>query len=164
MKITQTQVYNGDKFWINVNGMDIPLDDKFKDEVKEQVYQEKVGSLVFLRDKEKGKGIELSPLGEVKVEGRPAVGVRLASKGHRDINMYFDKTTGLLAKTEARVLDFMSQQEVTEEKIFTDYKEKEGLPRPNKVLMNRDGKKFLELEFTEIKLLDKLDDSTFAKP
>src|SRR5207253_1605637 len=96
----------------------------------------------FLKD----KSVELSPLGEVKVNDRPAVGVRIASKGHRDLNLYFDKETGLMAKIERQALDTQTMQMVTEERIIQEYQVVDGMKVAKKVLVNRDGKKFTEAE------------------
>src|SRR5262249_48321930 len=52
--------------------------------------------LPALRDKD----FKLSPLGEVKVGNRTAVGVTVAHKDHKDINLFFDKETGLPVKTD----------------------------------------------------------------
>src|SRR5262249_24840105 len=156
-QFTQTVVRNGDKVWINVNGQDVSglLDQKkLLAEVKEQVYAERVAGLLFLGE----NGYELSPLGEVKVEDRPAVGVRVSSKGHRDVNLYFDKAKGLLVKTEARSWDFTSNQEATDEKILLDYKEMDGYLQPTRLLVNRDGKRLMELDIEEIKHVDKFDE------
>ena len=35
---------------------------------------------------------------------------------------------------------------------------------PSRVVINRDGMKYVELEISEMKLVDKLDDTVFAKP
>jgi hypothetical protein len=162
MKFMQTLGYDGKKFWMNINGMDFKLGDEKKilAEIKEQIHAEKVAGLLFFKE----KGYELSPLGEVKVDGRPALGLRVSSRGHRDVNLYFDKVKGLLVKTEARAIDFMSDQEATEEKILRDYKETDGFLRPSKVSVLRDGKKYLDMEVEEVKVVDTFEDAVFAKP
>jgi hypothetical protein len=158
---TSTTVFNGKEGWINVNGMNIDLSDKVKALLKDAAYGLQMSQMTVFKDRKK---FQLELLGEVKVEGRPAVGVRVSSKGHKDISMYFDKKTGLLAKTESRTLDPMSEQEVTQEVIVREYHVVEGRKMPKKSLVNRDGKKFMEMEVTEAKLLEKFDDSEFAKP
>jgi hypothetical protein len=77
------------------------------------------------------KGGKWSLVGEAKVEDRPASGVRLECAGHPAINLYFDKETHLLIKTERRTKD-PGGQEVTEEKFFKDYKEVNGVWRPGR--------------------------------
>ena len=41
---------------------------------------------------------------------------------------------------------------------------KEGMKIAKKLLINRDGKKYMELDITEVKFLDKVDDSEFKQP
>lgn len=162
MNYTTTQVFNGDKFFLNVNGMSLDnlLDDKAKEEVKEQLYSEGLARLAFFKD----KSVELAPLGEIKVEGKDAVGIRLSSKGHRDASLYFDKTTGLLVKIENRIVDFTTKQEKMQTKILLDYKVEDGFPRPTRVIVNHDDQKLMEAEITEVKVTEKFDESVFAKP
>ncbi len=161
MQITQIVVLNGDQCWIKAAGMDVKLGDELKKEIKEQMHERKVqGLFPLLSD----KGYELAPLGEVKVENEDAVGVKVSAKDHRDVALYFSKKTGLLIKSEGRAFDFMIGQEVAQEMIFDDYKEQDGHLSPRRLTMIREGKKFLEKEITEIKFVDRIDDSVFAKP
>ena len=111
----------------------------------------------------KGKAFRLAPLGEVNIDKRPARGVWVSSKGHRDVNLYFDKETGLLVKTETRVKDD-NDQEVTEETFLGDYKEVQGTKQATKLTVKRDGELYLESEVTDYRLAEKLDDRVFAKP
>jgi len=160
-KIAITTVFNGEKGWLNANGTMKELQDKLLDEVKEAAYSIRVGRMTpLLTD----KAYRLAPLGESKVNDHPAVGVKISSKGHRDISLYFDKETGLLAKSESRRLDGQTMQEVDEERIVIEYQDVDGQKTSKKVLVNRDGKKFMEAEVTEVKFLDKVDDSQFEKP
>jgi hypothetical protein len=141
--------------------MDQELPEKVLEELKEASYAIKAARLVpLLTD----PMYTLSALGEVKVNDKPAVGVKVSSKGHRDISLYFDKDTGLLAKTESRKLDGQTMQEVDEERIVTEYQDVDGQKAAKKLVVNHDGKKFMELEVSDIKFLDKVDDSEFQKP
>ena len=101
--------------------------------------------------------------GPFQVEGRPAAGLRVSRKGNRDITLYFDQKTHLLVKTETRVKDEGSGQEVTEETVLSAHAEK-GARQAMKLTTQRDGKPFLEAEVVEFKVEAKLDDSVFAKP
>ena len=92
------------------------------------------------------------------------MGIKVSTNGHKDINLYFDKETGLMVKMEHRTLDLQTQQEVAEERILLEYQDVGGLKTAKKVLINHDGKKYLEAEVTEVKLEDKIDDSEFGKP
>jgi hypothetical protein len=152
--------YDGKKGWAVANGMTIDLPENALAEFKDAGYLMKIDQLTPLTDK---KQFELSSLGEVQVNNRPVVGVRVSSKGHSDISLYFDKEKGLLAKMERRKKD-MSGKEVTEERFVSEHKEIDGLMVPIKMVVHIDGKKQLEAEVTEVKFVDKIDDSEFAKP
>src|SRR5436853_6227629 len=104
--------------------------------MKEQKYAEDLDRLGFLNE----KGMELSALDETKVDGKPAVGVRVKSKGHRDVQLYFDKSSGLLVKRQYKVLDPGSGQEVSQEVVFGDYQDKDGVKHYRKIAAYRDGK------------------------
>jgi hypothetical protein len=158
--ITQVVIINGSKFAVEVNGKKIPLPDKVKDSIKDVGHLLRVARLVALRD----KAYNLAPLGEVKVNGKPAVGIRVGKKGHPDINLYFYKKTGLMAKLEHRAVDPLTGQEATEERIIAEYMESDGMPMPRRVTMRRDGKLFLEAEVLEARFLESLDESEFAVP
>lgn len=159
-KVDVTVVFDGKKAWVSAAGMTMELDDKYVEEMKQGLHVMRLMRLVFIND----KSIEVAGLGEGKVEGRAAVGVKVSAKGYRDVNLYFDKETGLLTKIEGRGLDETSGQEVAEERIIQEYQEIDGLKVAKKVLINRDGKKYLEAEVLEVKATDKIDDNEFAKP
>jgi outer membrane lipoprotein-sorting protein len=160
VNVTVLNVVNGDKGWLQVLGKTMPLEDEELKDQQEGLHAEYVQTLVPLL---KDKGFTLDALGEARVNGRAAVGVRVASKGHKDVNLYFDKATGLLTKSERRALDD-ARKEVTEETFYSDHKDVDGVKVPMKVVVHHDGKKFLEMEVTEYRFLDRIDDSEFARP
>jgi hypothetical protein len=152
---------NGDKISIEANGNAIETPDQVKESIKDAQQLLKVARLVPLV---KEKRYELSLIGEVKVEGKPAIGVRVSAKDQKDINLFFDKETGLLAKMEHRTKEPTGGNEVTEERVILEYqKTREGIPMPKKVVVRHDGKAYLEAEVLEVTLLEKIDDSEFMK-
>jgi len=158
--ISVVTIANGDKLSIDADGKAVDINDDIKEALKDAQHMMKTARLVtLLKDKEN----ELSLVGEVKVEDKPAVGIRVASKGHKDISLFFNKDTGLLAKVEFRAKSPMGGKEYTEERIILEYEKTNGIPRPKKVLVKHDGEKFLEAEVVEAKFLEKLDDSEFKK-
>jgi hypothetical protein len=160
-EVVVTTVYDGAKAWIKAANQDtMELDGKLLEAIKEASYATRVGRLVFLKD----KAVQMSALGEIKIDDKPAVGVKVSSKGHRDVDMFFDKKSGLLVKVVKQVYDAMKMEEVTEERFISEYQEADGVKVPKKVLLHRDGKKFMEMEILEIKHPEKIDDSEFAKP
>ncbi len=162
MQLAIVRVANGDKVWMSFNGTTTEVDDKDEiAETRDGLHHNWVASLLPLKD----KAFTLALVGEEKVGDRPAVGVKASHKGRRDINLFFDKEKGLLLKTVtvAKGRD-TGGKEVTQETLYSDYKEEDGIKRPRKVVINRDGKVYIESEMTELKPHEKLDDATFAKP
>jgi hypothetical protein len=159
MQIRSSTIYNGGKASLQVNDNKVDLA-KLADEVKEGLALLQAGRLVPLRD----KAYSLSVVGDSDVNGKPAVGVRISKDGQRDVTLYFDKKTSLITKMERRAIDLMNEQEITEERIITEYRKVDGVPQPMKMIVNRDGKKFAEAEIVEMREHEKLDDSEFKLP
>src|SRR5207248_4525157 len=99
---------------------------------------------------------------EAKVEDHAAVGVRVAHQGHRDINLYFDKKSGLLLKTERIVKDeTMGGKERTQTTLHHDYKDIGGVLHPMKLDIKRDGEKYVDTEISHFESKEQTDDSVF---
>lgn len=160
-KINVVTIYDGKQAWITAQGNTQEVKDKLLEEMKEAAHLIEVSRLLKLKDKNL---YTLSALGEAQVNDKPAIGIKVSAKGFRDANVYFDKQTGLPAKVERTALDFMTQQEVNEERIMLEYMDVEGHKVPKKILVNRNGKKLLEAEVTDYKFSPKLEASDFAKP
>src|SRR5262245_25215124 len=107
---TILQVYNAGKGWISVNGMTMEMPKELLDAARDQLRNERLTRLTPLRD----KAYKLSPTGEIKVDGKAAVGVRAEREGYRDVSLYFDKDTAVLLKVETRVRDPMAENEQTQ--------------------------------------------------
>jgi hypothetical protein len=161
MKIQIVNVVNGDKGWSKVGANTTEMDKDMLTQAKEKTYAEGVASLVPLID---GKGYTLAPTGEFLVGEKKALGVKVTSKGRRDVDLYFDKETGLVVQYEFKVKDEGSGQEVTETSYPSEYKDVRGVKLAKKFTVKRDGKLYLEIEMTDIELHDKLDASVFDKP
>lgn len=152
-----TVVVNGDKGW--ANDAEMPKDQL--DEQKEMLYQTEATRLVGL----KGPDYTLATVPEVTVDGKPAVGVKISHKGHRDFTLYFDKESSLVVKIVSKGKDFeMGGKEVNQETLHQAYKDQDGTKVVTKMTMLRDGNKFVESETTEYKFADKIDPKTFEKP
>src|SRR5262249_851605 len=96
VKLLLVQVQNGKMAWSSVEGETEELQGGRLAEQQARTHQLQVQSLLPLL---KDKAYTLSPLGELKVNGRPAVGIKAVLKGQADINLYFDKENGLLLKS-----------------------------------------------------------------
>jgi hypothetical protein len=157
--ISLMSVVNRDKGWLKINETTIDLSADQLAETKEQAYAGWVATLLPLKD----KAFVLSPFGETEVAGRKAIGVNVTREGHRPVNLFFDKETTGLVKTESRVKDDTTGQEVTEESTYGEYKIVDGVLQAMKITVKRDGKPHADVEVEEIKPSEKLDDSVFAK-
>jgi hypothetical protein len=151
-------VINGDKGWAK-HGERV-------DEAKEELPLIKSG-LYAMRAPQlladfKGKDFKLSHLGEVKVNDKAAVGVGVTHKDFKDISLFFDKESGLPVKCEIHLTDPQGK-EVTVEFYYSEFKEMEGIKHPTKMLIKFDGKE-ANMEVSEIKTKDKVEESEFAKP
>jgi outer membrane lipoprotein-sorting protein len=154
-------IVNGDKGWTQMGGETKAMSKEQLAEEKETRFAGWVSTLAPLND----KGFTLKPLGESKVEGEAAVGVKVSHKGHRDVQLYFSKKTGLLVKSEhtAKAME-QEGKDVKQEAFYSDYQDVSGTKRPMKVVIKRDGKPYVEAEHSDLKLVEKVDDKQFEKP
>jgi len=159
-KVNITTVFNGKDGWIKANGMDVQVTEEIINEFKEQAHAMQLSQGLLLKD----KALKLSLIGEAKVNDKPAIGVKVEKDGKKPIDFYFDKATGLVAKTQRRVRDMQTGQEANEERIIIEYQNVGDRKIAKKVEIKRDGKPYVEVEVTEAKVLDKIEESEFAEP
>src|SRR5262249_2214571 len=112
----------------------------------------------------KDNAVKLTPLGEVKVNDRPALGLKIVRKDRPDVDLFLDKETTLPVKCQLQVKEPKQDQEMTHAWFFSGYKEIDGVKHPMKVALHRDDNKLFELELSEVKIEVKVDDNTFAMP
>jgi hypothetical protein len=153
-------VIDGDKGWRHIGDDRTALDkDGLANEKRNVLLQAIPMTLLPLRD----KGFKVEPAKEDKVDGKPALGLKVTPPEGKEITLYFDRESGLPVKQVAKVVGFMGE-EFTQETIFGDYKEFGGIKKATKVESKRDGEKFLEQKITDFKVLDKVEPKTFAEP
>ena len=116
--------------------------------------------LTALRDKD----VTLSHLGELKVDDRTALGLKVAVKGRPDVDLFFDKETALPLRAEIHILEPGDANETTYGFYFTDYKDVNGVKLFARVALKRDDQVSMEMEFSDFRLQEKFDDTMFAKP
>jgi hypothetical protein len=159
-KSQETWVMNGTQGWFK-RGPAVEAAAMKKEELeesREEVYFNWISMLAPL----KGKDFKLTPLDEIKHDGRSLVGFTVSRKGYRDARLYFDKESGLLAKGERKVKE--EGREIVEEVFFGGYKDIDGVKMAMRIVSKRDGKPNAEFDTTEMKLQEKLDDKLFTKP
>jgi hypothetical protein len=159
-KVLVTSVFNGKEAWIRAGPQDVKVTDEILNEFKDAAYSMGMMQGMFFKD----KTVKFSLIGEAKVKDKDAIGVTISREGKKDISVYFDKKTGLMAKIEKRGRDFQSGQEVQEERFILEYQDVNGNKSAKKIEVLRDGKAFLEAEILEVQSLEKIDDSEFAQP
>jgi hypothetical protein len=149
---------NGDTRSIRFDGKEVPADEKCVKQLAHASYMLEVGQLVPLVDNDKFK---LSPLKDVNIGDGKASGVLVKSEGHEDISLYFDKGTGLLAKSKTKAVDPWSDKTFVEETFFSNYKKVDGLQTAHKVVVYRNEKKHAEMEITGVSYAEELPKSLF---
>lgn len=160
-KSYEVRVINGDKGWVKDGKLEARVMDKddLADE-RENLYFNWVTTLAPL----KGKDFKLTAAEDAKVDGKAAAAFSVSSKGHRDIKLYFDKESGLLVKSERKVRDSSANKDVVEEVYFSNFKDADGIKIAMKYSVKWDGQPQADVEMTEAKAQEKLDDKLFQKP
>jgi hypothetical protein len=122
-KVDAVIVLDGANSWQSVYGRVQDLGPEQRKSMGLSTYADRVTSLLPLLN---DKGFTLTPLAEAKVEGRPAVGVKVSAKDRPDISLYFDKASGLLVKYAYRSPPLGSfpgaEKENLHETILSDYR------------------------------------------
>lgn len=160
--VRMTIVITNDKAWGKED--EKPAKEMSKEELaehRERLYSEWIATLLPLKD----PAFKLTALGDAKVDGRAAAGVRVSREGHRDVSLYFDKASGLLVKSETTIKEIEKSGEMEKQELFqSDFKEIDGVKRAMKHVLMRNGKRFADVEFSEIRPAQKLDASVFVQP
>jgi hypothetical protein len=156
-----TLVVDGEEGWIRSEGKTRRLKEPELREMKAGLQEAYVATLVpLLRD----DGYKLTLLDEVKVKGKPAVGVRVKSAEVPAIKLYFDKETGLLVKSERQAYNGATKQDVRQETFYTGYKTIDGVRVATRFVQCWDGKEVVAARITELKYLNKVDEGEFEEP
>jgi acetyl esterase/lipase len=155
------EILAGDDAWSSYDDKPGFLDAAKRDELRAQAHVRRLQQLTPLLD---DNLYELSVLGEIHIDDRPAVGIGVACAGEHDVRLYFDAETNLLAKIEWRSLNESGVKMIVHEDLLSEYREIDGVPTATKLLRRRDGKKILELNYTEVRYPDQLASAEFADP
>jgi hypothetical protein len=172
MAFPLVMVLTGDKGWRSFQGMVDDLDADSLADMKRSRHYDRVTSLIPLL---KDKNYTLAALGEVKIKDKPALGVKVSFKGQPDIKLFFDKDSGLPAKSEYRYKPMHVGKEVLQETYYSDYREPDFGAEDEKLLkaakLKTDGPALLEFlrkkvpagsDMAKIKaLIEQLGDDSF---
>ncbi len=158
-KLRVLLVVNGDKGWQSAGGAVLEVGAERLHELREDGYAQWLTTLLPLK---KDSALQLAPLAEIKVNGEPALGVKVSSKGRPDVKLFFDKKSHLLVKTERQAAE--GGETVAREETFSGYKEFDGLKLPTKIVQTVGGKKFSDTTEAAYKFPAKAEEGTFTKP
>ena len=151
-------VVNGDKGWQVVGNNVVELGNRVQ-ELREELYVVWLSTLLPLKDDNQ---IQISSLPEIIIDGNAAAGLKVTSKDHGDVQMYFNKQNRLLIKISRQASE--SGIKFEKEYVFSDYKPVEGVAMPTKYAELNNGKKFVVLNDIEYRFPTRVEDRTFAKP
>jgi len=123
-KIKLVVVLNGEKCWVQSGQDKAQEDPTTRAEMNDVAYVDAVSNLLSLL---KENDYSFTPIREALIQRQPATGVRVASRGHPDVNLYFAKADGLLIKVEFKHKDRASGKEHLLEQYFIEYQEVESV-------------------------------------
>lgn len=149
---------NGDKGWQAVSGTVSDIGPERLKELREEIYVLGLETLTPLQK----EGFDLTPLPEIKIADRPAVGVKASSKGHADAKLYFDAQTHLLVKIARSAQE--AGLKLNKEYLFGDHKDFDGVKLPTRQMELLEGKPVMELTSASYKFPTKPDEGAFTKP
>jgi acetyl esterase/lipase len=160
-KVALVQAFDGSSGWGEVSGVTAPIAGQKLKELEAQMHLRRILMLTPLLN---DKAFELAPVDDLLIDTKPAAGVRVSSSGHRDVNLFFDRSTGLLTKIERFVFDNATTKEVLQEDFLSNYQVVDGVKSAMKEVWFRSGAKVAEIEYTEVSYPRKFDAREFARP
>jgi hypothetical protein len=160
MQLKMALVFNGDKAMQSRMGTEEVVPEALVKVFGDVLYGFR---LVNTPTELKNPALTLAPLGEIMVDGKPAVGVRVTKANKPDVNIYFNKATGYPVKAEMKFTNTAGQEQPLEFE-FKDYQDISGVRHFSNVTMKVGDLLILECALSDIKLLQKLDASVFEKP
>ena len=118
-----------------------------------------VQRLAPLKDKE----YELTKVADIKVDGKAARGLRVSTKGQKDVTLFFDAETSLLVKVQRNVMDTSTLNVVAEQRLYQKYQKQDGLQFAGAINVIHDGLQDIQMEIKAAKFLEKVEDVEFRR-
>jgi hypothetical protein len=153
-------ILDGDKGWRKFGEEANKLEDDALANQKRTVYLQVVGQMPQLLNAD---GFKVEAAEEEKVGDKPAAVLKVTGPDGKDFQLFFDKESGLPVKMTATVAGRQGA-ESAQETTYANYKDFDGIKRATKVETKRNGKKYLDAEISDFKVLEKVDPKTFAEP
>ncbi len=164
-KLTILQVADGEKAKNKVTfaGMDVPVGEEEKEEMKASAALHDMSMIYPLLD-EKKYGLKAEADADVDGKKASVVAVTLLDT-KKTVTLSFDKESGLLVKTQRQGRGpgaNGSPADVDEEQFLSDYKKVNGVMTPMKTTVKHDGKKFMSYTLSNVEVLESLPKAMFA--
>jgi predicted Zn-dependent peptidase len=149
--MNQVIIYNGSQGIMKASGQEINITDQELEKLK---YEATLSLLLNYEE----LGIKLKLTDTPKVDGKDSYQVEMIFPGGTKWIQYYDKESGLKLKEEKNVTT--PQGTFTQETLFSDYREVEGLKFPFKITQKM-GAQSLQFEVSSIKINAGIDDGKF---
>jgi hypothetical protein len=156
-------VTDKDKAWMSMMGMVIDQEGEGLELAMQGNLVNYAMSLIPLQ--KPNKTFKLSMTKAETIDGEKCRGIQIEHKKMPTITMHFSKKTGFIKNTKYKLKDAQQDfKEVTEEAVFFEYKEFDGFMSSTKIIVHRDGKKFVDSYPQKVTYPDKLDENEFKRP
>ncbi len=161
MDVKGITVLNGDKGWRKFNDNSTEMD---AGGIVDEKHRINITAIPTTLVQLKGKGFKIDSAADEKVGDKPAAVIKVTGPEGKDFKLYFDKESGLPVKLVATVAGFGGGEDFTQETTFSSYKDFDGIKKATKISSKRDGEKFVDIEVSDFKVLDKVPAETFSEP
>lgn len=158
-KAKTTIVVSGERGWQQDGGAPAAaLNAPRLRELREEAYLWWLTTLVPLTK----PGVTLATVPDIKVDGEATAGIKVESRGHRDVRMFFSKRSGALVKIESQ--SSLGGIKVNKEYFYSGYRDFDGAKLPTKELQKIDGQKWTAFTIGDYAFPEKIEGGTFSKP
>jgi hypothetical protein len=152
-----TQVIDGDRVSAAIDGEKLEMTEEQIADLRHAQHASDIFRLTLLLA---DPDYTVKTLGEARFGDRTMVGVLVQHKKHRDVKVWFDKQTGLIARMERQSVE--DGQEKPKELLYSDYREFGGIKVPCREVILLDGRKTQDLLTTARKPLEKVAEKELA--
>jgi|GEM_PF-93666 len=160
-RVSLVQGFDGSSAWASANGVVVGVAGKKLDELHAQIHLRRVLTLAPLLA---NKSFTLAAVDDVMIDGKAAAGVKVSAQGERELTLYFDRKSNLLARVDRLVFDDAKMKEVPQEDVFSDYREVDGMQTAFKEVWSRADNQVAVLNYSEVSYPAKVDEREFARP
>jgi hypothetical protein len=143
-------VLSGEQGWQVTGGMTQDLDPRRLAELRDDAHLLYLATLVPLRT---DRDVTLTALPEATVQGRKALVVKAACKGHADTTLWFDRESGLLVRIARSDREY----------VFAEHSDQDGVKLPTKVVQKLAGRPLLTLSSVSYRF-PRVREGSFARP